>query len=76
LGSTAPEHALRYVPTGLEDVAVVEHVGAVVRDAAVSPFTKPEYEAVMVGTVPPYVIEPDEALIESGAGPEVTEPAT
>jgi len=40
--STAPEQLLGYVGglTGLELVAVVEQVGAVVRLAAVSPFTK------------------------------------
>jgi hypothetical protein len=41
------------VPTGLDDVAVVEHVGAVVREADESPFTNPEYVAVMAGAVPP-----------------------
>ena len=32
---------------------MVEQVGAVVRDEGLSPLTKPEYPAVMVGTVPP-----------------------
>jgi hypothetical protein len=53
LESTAPEHEVRYVPTGVEGVAVVEHVGAVVSEDPVSPFTRPEYDAVMLGTVPP-----------------------
>jgi hypothetical protein len=53
LASTAPEHALRYAPTGLDEDAAVEHVGAVVNEVAVSPFTKPEYDAVMVGAEPP-----------------------
>jgi len=42
-----------YDPTGLLDVALVEHVGAVVRDDAESPFTNPEYEAVIGATDPP-----------------------
>ena len=32
---------------------MVEHVGAVREEAAVSPFTKPEYDGVIVGAVPP-----------------------
>jgi hypothetical protein len=35
-------HEEGWGPAGLELVAVVEHVGAVVRLAGVSPFTKPE----------------------------------
>ena len=38
-------------PLGLEDVAVVEQAGGVVSEDALSPFTKPEYDAVTVGTV-------------------------
>ena len=57
-------------------VAVVEHVGFVVRDEAVSPLTKPEYPAVMVGTAPPYVIAGLEAVMISVAWLTVTEPAT
>ena len=34
-------HEVGYDPTGLEAVAVVEQVGWVVNEAAVSPFTKP-----------------------------------
>jgi len=53
LASTAPEHELAYPPTGLEDVAAVVHVGGGLREVALSPLTNPEYDAVMVGTVPP-----------------------
>jgi len=76
LGSDAPAHELWYEPAGLEDVAVVEHVGSVVSDAALSPFTNPEYEAVMVGGVPPYVIEAEEAATRSEAGWTCTDPET
>ena len=41
------------MPTGLDDVAVVEQVGGVDSDAAVSPFTKPEYDGRMAGVAPP-----------------------
>jgi hypothetical protein len=41
------------LPTGLADVAVVEHVAWVVSDEALSPFTKPAYEGVIDGTEPP-----------------------
>jgi hypothetical protein len=37
----------------LELVAVVEHVGGVFSDDAVSWFSKPEYEAEMPGGAPP-----------------------
>jgi hypothetical protein len=53
LGSTAPEQELGKLPTGLDDVAVVVHVGAVVSELAVSPFTNPAYDGVIVGTEPP-----------------------
>jgi hypothetical protein len=53
LGSTAPEQLAATLPTGLVDVAEVEHVGEAVSEAAVSPFTKPEYEGLIVGAVPP-----------------------
>ena len=64
------------MPGAEELVAVVEHVGAVVRLAAVSPLTKPEYEGVMAGTAPPWGIDCEEAVIFSAAGWTVTEPAT
>ena len=50
----------------LEVVAVVEHVGGVLSDDAVSPFLKPEYVAEMAGGVPPWVIEPLDAVTVSG----------
>jgi hypothetical protein len=34
-------------------VTDVEHVGGVVSEDTPSPFTNPEYEAVMVGAAPP-----------------------
>jgi hypothetical protein len=34
-------------------VAVVEHVGALLRELELSPLTKPEYDAVMAGGVAP-----------------------
>jgi len=76
LGSTAPEHELLSVPAALVEVAVVEHVGGVVSEAAVSPFTNPEYEGVIVGGVPPYVMVPDEAIIANVADPTTTAPFT
>jgi hypothetical protein len=42
-----------YVPTGELELAEVEQTGAEVSDAAESLFTKPEYEAVIAGTVEP-----------------------
>jgi len=62
------------LPTGLNTVAVVEHVGWVVSELAVLPFTKPEYDGVMVGGPFPYWADPDDAEITSGAVPMVTEP--
>ncbi len=55
MGSTAPPHDDAYgLPeTGLELVATVEQVGFVVSEDEESPLTKPEYAAVIVGTVPP-----------------------
>lgn len=50
----------------LELVAVVEHVGGVLSDDAVSPFWKPEYVAEMAGGVPPWVNEPLDAVTVSG----------
>jgi len=64
------------VPAGLDEVAVVEHVGAVVREAAVWPFTNPEYDAVMVGGVLPYELDVDDAVMAREAGPTLTEPPT
>jgi hypothetical protein len=60
--------------TELEVVAVVLHVGVTV--GARSPFSRPVYPAVMTGTVPPYVIDPLEAVMVSGAGVTTTEPGT
>jgi len=57
-------------------MAAVVHVGVVLREAELSPLTNPEYDAVTVGTVPPYVIEPDEALITRTALPISTVPPT
>jgi hypothetical protein len=57
-------------------VAVVEHVGGVVNELAVSPLVNPEYVEVMVGTVPPYVMDAEEAAMERGAGLTCTDPFT
>jgi hypothetical protein len=57
-------------------VAVVEHVGLVVRLDELSPFTKPAYLAVTVGGVLPYVNEPSEAVTPRAAGFRFTEPST
>jgi len=65
LGSTAPEHEVGYVPAGEELVAVVEHDGATVRLEPSSPLTKPEYVAVIVGTVAPSLIVPELAVMVS-----------
>jgi len=48
-------------------VAAVKQVGGVVSELPLSPFTKPEYEAVMVGTPPPYVIDAEEAVTTTWA---------
>ena len=81
MGSAAPEQYVGYVPGGDHDVAEVQHVGAIGRDAALSPLTKPEYDAVIVGTVLPAVIVGLEAvivrwgsttLLAPGVGLEVT----
>jgi len=55
-------------------VTDVEHAGGVVSEDTSSPFTNPEYEAVMVGAAPPYVIEADEAVMTSVAGSTVACP--
>jgi hypothetical protein len=57
-------------------VAVVEQVGFAVSELELSPFTKPEYEAVTVGTLPPYVIVAEEAVTVRLAGLIFTAPAT
>ena len=57
-------------------MAVVEQVAGVVSDDALSPFTKPEYEGVMVGRAPPYVMVSEEALTTSTALPTTTSPPT
>jgi hypothetical protein len=81
LGSAAPEQYVGYVPGGDHDVAEVQHVGAIGRDAALSPLTKPEYDGVIAGTVRPAVIVGLEAvivnwgsttLVAPGLGVEVT----
>jgi len=41
LGSTAPEQLVAYVPTALDDVAVVVQVGSFVSEDAESPFSIP-----------------------------------
>jgi hypothetical protein len=56
------------VPTALELVAVVEHVGKVVSEEAPSPFWKPEYPAVIAGGRPPRPKEPLDAVTVRGAG--------
>jgi hypothetical protein len=76
LAPAAPEQLVEYVPTALDEVAVVEQVGLVVSDEADWPFTKPEYEAVIDGGVPPNVIVPDDAVTVSGAGVIETDPLT
>jgi hypothetical protein len=79
--SAAPEQYVGYVPGGDHDVAEVQHVGAMGRDAALSPLTKPEYDGVITGTGLPAVIVRLEAVIVSlgsttllapGLGVEVT----
>jgi hypothetical protein len=63
--------------TELKLVAAVEHVAAVVRLDAESPFTKPAYAAtVIVGGEPPYGIDPFEAVILRGAFLTFTDPPT
>ena len=57
-------------------MAVVEQVAAVVSDDALSPFTKPEYEGVMVGRAPPYVMVSEEALTTNTAVPTTVSPPT
>jgi hypothetical protein len=65
-----------YVPTGEDAVADVEHVGVVVTLLAVSPLTKPAYDAVITGTEPPYVMVPFDAVTVSDAGVTATPPGT
>jgi hypothetical protein len=76
LASTAPLQVDGYVPTGDDTRAVVEQAGAVVRDAAVSPLTKPLYDAVIAGTAAPYILLGDDAVIVRGAAVTVRVPAT
>jgi hypothetical protein len=57
-------------------VADVEQVGGVVSEPALSLFTKPEYEGVMVGAALPYVAEAEDAAMLSGAGSTSTDPLT
>jgi hypothetical protein len=52
------------------------HTGAAVRTAALSPFTKPEYDAVIDGTEAPYVVDGEDAVIVSDALLTSTEPLT
>ncbi len=53
---------------------MVEHVGAVSSEAAVSPLVKPEYEGVMAGGPFPYVTDADDAVMTSAAAPITTAP--
>jgi hypothetical protein len=71
-----------YVPGADEALAVLVQVGAIGNEAAVSPFTKPEYEGVIAGTGPPRRIDELDAVIVSfgstallapGLGVEVSE---
>ena len=48
--------------------------GCALRDAALSPFLKPEYRAVTAAGVDPYVVVWLEAVIVSGAWSIVTDP--
>ena len=57
-------------------MADVEQEGGVVRELALSPFTKPEYEGVMAARALPYVVAADEAVTMSGARPMVVSPPT
>jgi hypothetical protein len=54
-------------PTGLADVAVVEHVGGVVSVDAPSPSTKPEYDGLRAGTALPKTIVSEGAVMVRGA---------
>jgi hypothetical protein len=74
--AAAPEQVDGYVPAGEEASAVVVQVGAVVKDAAVSPLTKPLYDGVIAGTAAPYTLLGDEAVMVSAALATVTVPAT
>ena len=60
-------HVDGYFPAVLALVAVVEQDGRVLSDEGVSAFRNPEYCAVIVGGVPPWVKEPLEAVTVSGA---------
>jgi hypothetical protein len=64
------------VPTGDDATAVVEQVGGVVSEAAVSPFTKPPYEAVIAGAAAPYTLLGLDAVIVSAAVVTATDPPT
>ncbi len=55
-------------------MAAVEQLGGVVSEDALSPLTKPEYEAVMAGTFPPYVVVGEEAVTMRGAAVTPTSP--
>jgi hypothetical protein len=57
-------------------VTDVEQAGGVLRELALSLFTKPEYEGVMVGAALPYVVAADEAVTINGARPMVVSPPT
>jgi hypothetical protein len=62
------------VPTGLDDVAVVEHVNPLPRTETVSPFWRPVTIGDTVGGLLPYDDMPEEAVMVTGAGVTVTEP--
>ena len=56
------------MPTADCELAVLVQVGPAASEVAVSPLTKPAYDAVTAGGVPPYVIVALEAVMVSGAG--------
>jgi hypothetical protein len=64
LGSAAPEQVDGYDPGGLDEVAVVEQVGAVA--GAAWPKRNPEYEGLIVGTLPVSTIEALDAVTVTG----------
>jgi hypothetical protein len=59
----------------LVEVTAVEHVNPV-RFEALWPLGKPLKLAVIVGTVPPYVMLADDAVMVRGAGLTTTDPVT
>lgn len=53
------------MPTELDEVAVVEQIGNTA--GAVSPFWRPEYDGVIVGTDPPNAMASEDAVTVTGA---------